>query len=85
MSSISLLNVSIIYYMESKFKQNLIYLRKTKNLSQQQLAKNLGYSRTAISSWENGAREPSIITLMNIAKYFDVTLDFLVGLEDYDI
>ena len=67
----------------NKFSQKLLELRKDKELSQLQLGKQLNFSRSAISDWENGTREPSFDTLILIAKYFGVTTDYLLGLEDY--
>lgn len=57
-------------------------LRQEHNLTIQQLAEELGVSIAAVSRWETGARVPSIDSLYIIAKYFDVTTDYLVGLED---
>lgn len=67
----------------NKFKEKLVELRKEKGYSQLQLSKEIKFSRTAIASWEGGAREPSLDTLILIAKYFGVTTDYLLGLEDY--
>ena len=67
----------------SKFKEKLIELRKERGISQMQLAKEIKFSRTAIASWETGVREPSFDTLIMIAKYFNVSTDYLLGLEDY--
>ena len=69
--------------MKNKFSDKLIELRNENGLSQNGLAKELGFSRTAISSWELGVREPSFDTLISIAKYFKVTIDYILGLEDY--
>lgn len=56
-------------------------LRKTQGLSQQQLAWKLGISASAIGMYEQGRREPSYETLREIAAYFDVTTDYLLGLD----
>lgn len=63
------------------FKENLKLLRAEKNIGQIQLAKELGVSKGIISLWENGLREPSMSSLIQLAKYFNVSIDFLVGLE----
>jgi len=67
----------------NKFSEKILELRKDKGFSQFQLSRELEFSRTAIASWESGAREPSFDTLILIAKYFGVTTDYLLGLEDY--
>lgn len=64
------------------FCERLKELRKENNLSTTQLGNILGVSNSTISRWENGDIEPSIGHLYNIAKYFSVTSDYLIGLED---
>lgn len=66
--------------MENIFKEKLKMLRKEKNLGQTELAKALGVSKGTISLWENGLREPNMSSLIRIAQYFDVSVDFLVGI-----
>ena len=57
-------------------------LRQEKGLSAVQLAKEINVSDSAIIRWENSQRLPNIIALVALAKYFGVTLDYLVGLEN---
>lgn len=57
-------------------------LRTERKLSQKQLAIDLKTTNSSICDWENGRSEPNIETLINIAKYFNVTTDYLLGLED---
>ena len=64
------------------FAERLSELRKESNLSLMQLGKDLGVSDTALSRWERGVQIPNIETLVIIAKYFNVSTDYLVGLED---
>ena len=66
--------------MENKFKNNLKLLRQEQGIGQVELAKKLGVSKGIISLWENGLREPSMSSLIEIAKFFNVSIDFLVGL-----
>ncbi len=61
------------------FGNNLRYLRKTKQMTQMELAKALGLSFSAISMYERGEREPSFEVLELIADFFNVTMDFLHG------
>ena len=63
------------------FKNNLKMLRQEKGLGQVALSQELGLSRGIISLWENGLREPNMTSLISIAKFFDVSIDYLVGLE----
>lgn len=67
--------------MINKFAENLKYLRQEKGIGQVELAKEIGVSKAIISLWENGLREPGMISLINLAKFFDVSIDFLVGIE----
>ncbi len=59
--------------------EKLYTLRKSKGLSQEELAETLGVSRQAISKWENGSATPESDKLIAIARYFSVSLDELVG------
>ena len=66
------------------FKQNKIQeLRKERNLSQRELAKELGTSQANLSRWEKGLNEPSIIECWKIADFFGVSIDVLCGRKDY--
>ena len=67
--------------MKNSFCKNFKYLRQEKNIGQIQLAKELGVSKGIISMWENGLREPTMSSLILLSKYFNVSIDYLVGLE----
>ena len=64
------------------FSQRLRELRQDKKLSMKQLAKEINTTDAAISNWENGVNEPKISYIISIAKFFGVTSDYLLGLED---
>ena len=66
----------------NKFAERLRELRKEKNISLKTLAKEIGVSDIAISRWENQLRIPNIENLYNLANYFSVSSDYLLGLED---
>lgn len=65
-----------------EFNEKLQELRKRKSLTQEQLAEQLYVSRTAISKWESGRGYPSIDSLREISKYFEVSLDDLLSNEE---
>lgn len=65
-----------------EFKSRLKELRLEKNLSQLEIAKLLNMSKMAVSHWEKGNSEPSIEQLKILARYFDVSVDYLVGFLD---
>ncbi len=64
------------------FKERLKELRIEKGLTQTQLAKELRVNQRTISNWEVGERQPDLDTLEVIAKYFNVSYDYLLGLTD---
>lgn len=57
---------------------NIKKFRKEKGLSQVELAEMLGFGQHAVSTWENGRREPDIATLKKLATIFECSLDELV-------
>ena len=57
-------------------------LREKRRVSQVKLAIDLGLSQNSISRYENGEREADYATLISIADYFDVSLDYLLGRTD---
>lgn len=61
------------------FKDTIKILRDQKGLNQSELASILNVSRTTISHWETGTSEPPFELLINIADYFEVSTDFLLG------
>lgn len=63
----------------SLFGKRLRFLRKRSNLTQDQLAKILNVSTSSIGMYERGEREPSFKVLIDIAKYFSVSIDYLLG------
>ncbi len=57
-------------------------LRKKRNISQLKLAMDLQLNQNAISRYETGVREADYSTLIKIADYFDVSIDYLLGRTD---
>lgn len=54
-------------------------LRKKKHISQTRLAIELNLSQNTVSRYETGEHEPDLATLVLIADYFDVSVDYLLG------
>ena len=54
-------------------------LRQSRNISQTKLAIDLGLNQNSISRYENGEREADYATLIAIADYFGVSIDYLLG------
>lgn len=61
------------------FGERLKQLRRNKNINQDQLAEYLNVSQTTIANYESNRRSPSIDYLVKIARYFNVSIDYLVG------
>ena len=60
-----------------KFGDNLRQIRKSKKMSQEQLAEKLFVSRTAVSKWESGKGYPSIDSLKYMSKLFSAITDLI--------
>jgi transcriptional regulator with XRE-family HTH domain len=58
-------------------------IRKLKKLNQQKVAMDLNISREALSFYENGKREPSLTMLVNMSRYFNVSIDYLITGEEF--
>ena len=69
--------------MNTKFTERLKELRTEKNINQVELSAEIGVSKGIISLWENGMREPGMYSLIQLAKFFEVSIDYLVGISDY--
>jgi len=64
------------------FGNRLRILRLEKKLNGIELGRIFNFSKSTISSWENETREPPHKILKDLAKYFDVSLDYLLGTSD---
>lgn len=68
--------------MKNEIKIRVRDLRKARNITQVHLAKILCVSKQSVSNWENNNILPSIEMLVRIAKYFSVSTDYLLYLDD---
>lgn len=59
--------------------KTILELRKQKNVTQEDLAAELGVTAAAVSKWENGYTLPDVLILCALADYFEVTIDELLG------
>ena len=64
-----------------KIGEKICELRNKQNLSQQALAKCLGVTRSCVNAWEMGTSNPSIKKIIDIAEFFHVSTDYLLGIE----
>lgn len=68
--------------MNIEIDKKLKSLRKSKGVTQEDFAKHLEISTQAVSKWERGESYPDITLLPNIALYYNVSIDYLLGLEE---
>ena len=66
----------------SIFAKRLRELRQGKSLTMAQLAKLIDVTDGAISNWENDVNEPKLTYIARLALFFNVSTDYLIGLED---
>lgn len=64
-----------------RFSENLRNLRKSKDYSQEYLAEKLGVTRQTVSKWENATAMPDLKKLTEIADFFEISMDKLLGME----
>lgn len=62
-----------------EFAEKLIALRKSRELTQEQLAEQINVSRQSISKWESGQVIPEVEKIVELSKVFDVTVDYLLN------
>lgn len=68
--------------MVSKFHERIRNLRIEKGLLQKDVAKVFNVARKTVSDWEIAGHEPSYSILMDIAKFYNVSIDYLLGMID---
>lgn len=64
--------------LNSFFSKNLEFLRKSKNMTQTELASKINVDQTTIGRWEDGNREPTVGNVANIATVFNVSIPDLL-------
>lgn len=67
-----------------EFGDVLSELRQDKGIYQKELAKILNVSTSTISNYETNAHLPDFITILNIADYFNVSIDYLFGRTNFN-
>lgn len=65
-----------------KLNKRLTQIRNQRGINQAQLATAIGVSPSCISNWESGKSIPRTRNLILIVKFFNVKMDFLLGLKD---
>lgn len=65
--------------LRSKIRDVLVNLRTEHELSQTEVGKIVGKSKTAVASWEQGLSLPDLVTLKRLAIYYNKTMDYMFG------
>ena len=65
--------------MKHEFSDRLRFCRRQRGLTQEQLAEAMGVSVAAVSKWELGQSVPELETLLELADFFDLSVDALLG------
>lgn len=63
----------------NNIKNILIECRVKRDLTQTEVGKIVGKSKNAVASWEQGLSLPDIVTLLRLAKYYNVPIDYMFG------
>jgi len=66
----------------TKLSERLLLLRKERHLSQKEAVAEIGLAYNTYLRYERGEREPQASALVQIADFYDVSLDYLVGRSD---
>jgi transcriptional regulator with XRE-family HTH domain len=67
------------------FTRNIIFLRNRINLSRKEVAEKIGIKYTTYTRYENGRAEPSMTTLLDISKFFKVSIDQLMKHKFWEV
>ena len=70
--------------MKTNINENIKFYRKEKGFTQEQLAEAMGVSVGAVSKWENGASVPELSLIMELADFFEISVDALLGYKTQD-
>ena len=68
--------------MTNKFAERLNNLLYENNITKYRLAKETGISKSVITEYCSGKVQPTADVIITVAKYFDVSADYLLGLSD---
>lgn len=72
-----------IISMNNKFSERLSEFLREEKISQRQFAANIGVTAACVSYWRSGKKQPTAENLYLIAKVYNLSVDFLLGVRDY--
>lgn len=70
--------------MNNGFPSRLQYIRTKNGLTLEELGEATGHAKSSLSKYENGVHAPNVTILIELANYFKVSSDWLLGLKDID-
>lgn len=70
--------------MKLKLSENIRMYRKQRKLTQEKLAETLGVTVGAVYKWESGLSQPELNMIVELADFFDISVDVLLGCEMKD-
>lgn len=65
-----------------KFSERIKELRLSQGQRQADIAKAMNVTTSTVTRWETNVQEPDYLTLVQLAKFFNVSTDYILGLED---
>jgi len=75
----SVVKAEFTYAVAKRLKE----LRRKKGLKQFEVSKTLGLDRSTIAKYETGVAAPNIVVLIHMAKLYEASADYILGLKDY--
>ncbi len=69
--------------MKVEIKDRIRELRTETGLTQQELADKMHFCLNTISRWETGVKEPSLQSIKLLARFFDVSTDYLLDMDNF--
>ncbi|HIU21788.1 MAG TPA: helix-turn-helix transcriptional regulator [Candidatus Limadaptatus stercorigallinarum] len=69
--------------MNNKFAERLSEFLREEKISQRQFAASIGVTAACVSYWRSGKKQPTAENLYLIAKAYNLSIDFLLGVRDY--
>ena len=83
--SMSIINIKMIMqYLSVHIEMvadRIKFLRESNNLTQSELARQLGITRSSVNAWEQGISVPSTQYVVELARLFNVSVDYLLGVD----
>ena len=68
--------------LKNRIRHILIECRTEREMTQTDVGKIVGKSKTAVASWEQGLSMPDVVTLLHLAKYYGKSISYMYGEED---